>query len=332
MIAAITSETDQTHATAHALVEQRAQLQEWLDRLDERGADMPDHVVQRVRTDYVHRLARVTEELSSHLGALRDQLAQLNEELTNAQSELTAANDSFAELQLRHMIGELTEEEWTRREPDLEAAVRDAERARDAISAEVKSLQDLVSSVELAEESSTGPSAPGADDGDDEAEIPEITGYTETEPEAATEVPAETADEEAETDSAVEEIFSGWPSEPSQNDDGEELPWLAAETEAAESPAQSDDSDFDELEFLRGVTEETSASPPAQADDEGSDDMAFLEELDRAIAASSASPAAEAPAEAAVPAAKGNLNCKECGATNDPRAWYCEICGMELTS
>lgn len=66
----------------------------------------------------------------------------------------------------------------------------------------------------------------------------------------------------------------------------------------------------------------------------------FLEELDRAISDANEKrpePAAEPDpdatvetADAQVNAAKG-LKCAECGYTNDPTAWYCGVCGVDLT-
>ena len=93
--------------------------------------------------------------------------------------------------------------------------------------------------------------------------------------------------------------------------------------------------------FLREIEEST--RPPAQpaSGDLGADDLAFLEELDRAIGSSPSAGAAKSPTPpptppaAATPAAASGskaepLLCKECGAINEPHAWYCEICGSEL--
>jgi hypothetical protein len=138
-------------------------------------------------------------------------------------------------------------------------------------------------------------------------------------------------------------------------DAADELPWLddleagtkAWDGTAAAGTADDEDEDGDEggLEFLKSVREDdTQPEPPAtpRADgggDLGDDDLAFLEELDRAISSSPAPatpPAAQPSAGGATPGAGGKgvkaepLLCKECGAINEPHAWYCEICGSEL--
>jgi hypothetical protein len=155
--------------------------------------------------------------------------------------------------------------------------------------------------------------------------------------------------------------FGGAPANPTTQpgDASPDLPWLdsidggAAGKWAAPAEGQGDDLAFlDQLEPAAPAAEEPAAS------DLAADDLAFLEELDRAISGGGsqrpAQPEGAAPAE---PAGLGNgfsggsgggfvpapadvtqeqrkrgeaLLCKECGAINEPQAWYCEICGSEL--
>jgi hypothetical protein len=135
-------------------------------------------------------------------------------------------------------------------------------------------------------------------------------------------------------------------------DAADELPWLndlddgaKAWDGTAAAGTADDDGEEGGLEFLKSADEDdTQPEPPAmpRADaggDLGDDDLAFLEELDRAISSSPAPgnpPAAQPSAGGATPGAGGKgvkaepLLCKECGAINEPHAWYCEICGSEL--
>lgn len=89
-----------------------------------------------------------------------------------------------------------------------------------------------------------------------------------------------------------------------------------ATTAAAAAPTHDEAAD-DELAFLRNLPD--SEPTPAPASDAWDD--SFLRELDQVLATSGA---------ASRPESK-TLRCKECGALNDPRAWYCEICGADLT-
>jgi hypothetical protein len=145
--------------------------------------------------------------------------------------------------------------------------------------------------------------------------------------------------------------------EAKQGDAEEDLPWLEGIDQAAAGsttggwtpPAQDEG-----LDFLREIEESTRTPASPSSGDLGADDLAFLEELDRAISGGGqrpAPPAAPAQADAGGLGLVGGsgdgpdepadgtedqpkrgeaLLCKECGAINEPQAWYCEICGSEL--
>ncbi|HYH78948.1 MAG TPA: hypothetical protein VEX86_04105 [Longimicrobium sp.] len=148
--------------------------------------------------------------------------------------------------------------------------------------------------------------------------------------------------------------FGGSPAPPAAKpgETTQDLPWLdglqggAAGKWADVAPGESDD-----LAFLDNLDAPApGAATPAA--DLAADDLAFLEELDRAISGGAQrSPGTPAPATPAgglddgsgtdsglglegtqeQPKKRGEaLLCKECGAINEPQAWYCEICGSEL--
>lgn len=149
----------------------------------------------------------------------------------------------------------------------------------------------------------------------------------------------------------------GGPAPTQPGDAEDDLPWLSSIDKAAgtgtgsgrpaapSTPSPSTSSSDGELDFLNAIENAASAEPEA---DLGDDDLAFLEELDRAISGGAGAkggatpPATPAPAanlfggdttqEAPPPQAqpKGAVLCRECGAINEPQAWYCEICGSEL--
>ncbi len=157
--------------------------------------------------------------------------------------------------------------------------------------------------------------------------------------------------------------FGGAPASPrtQPGDAADDLPWLdAIDAGGGAGGKQPAPEPADELAFLDDLDRNTSASsggfsggspsPATPAADLAADDLAFLEELDRAISGGAAGrqpapPPAAAPAPAPAvdltgaigggaaqePRKKGeSLLCKECGAINEPQAWYCEICGSEL--
>jgi len=140
-------------------------------------------------------------------------------------------------------------------------------------------------------------------------------------------------------------------------DAARDLPWLGSLEGSAPrwdaGPAEGED----ELAFLENLeTPAPAAEGAAPAAELADDDLAFLEELDRAISGGAQRPAAPAAPQAETPGLSGSfaggsgdgpgappadlteeqpkrgeaLLCKECGAINEPQAWYCEICGSEL--
>lgn len=156
--------------------------------------------------------------------------------------------------------------------------------------------------------------------------------------------------------------FGGSPAAPTTQpgDAAQDLPWLdSLQGGAAGQWAQQASGSNDDLAFLDNLDQPAvpAGEQPASGD-LAADDLAFLEELDRAISGGAQRPAAggAAPAQEGgglgdafqggsgggiVPQADGitqeqprkrgeALLCKECGAINEPQAWYCEICGSEL--
>lgn len=325
---------------ARTLIAERDRLRAWLEQLDAHGTEVPEHVLERVRGDYQERLQRVTADLGEHLGSLRQSLAELRELQDAAEAQHAEARDALAEAKLRHLIGELDESAWEDRRPALEAAVTEAERESAEVGAEVARLVELVSEIEESESEATAePVGVSEEESGALADVATEAEVAEEEEVVAAAMELEEVSEAEsagigeggaeEVDAAVDELFAVWGEgeDGDEKDEGEEtLPWLAIEApEAGEGI---------DLGFLREVSEPAAADADTAATSEGTadealSDLAFLEELDRVIA--STAPGAAQPNGAEEPAEKSGLICKECGAANDARSWYCEICGMELT-
>lgn len=317
-------------ATASELLERRAQLQGWLTRLDEVGDDIPAQVAQRVRADYEQRLATVVAELSSHSAALAADRERLDERLLVTAERHDAAVETLEEVRLRHRIGEIPAEEWDARRGGLEAEVEAASADRAAVEQEIAALEGLLAQLASANDE-VAVFAPF----DDEATVEEGTGGA-----APAEV-VEAADAYAPTDfaAAAQEWEPLLDEEPEA--EPEPLPELgpqqpAEEVAAADIGALAPDSPISGLD--QDLVEITSFAAAAEALAEevdpapaGDDDYAFLEELDRAIAATAPTGASlEEGAEEPDTRPQPGLKCPECGYSNDPAAWYCGVCGVDL--
>ena len=248
------------------LLQQRTQVLAWLARLDEVAQGAPAHIVERIRRDYQERLDRLTRALAEHLDTLRAQLRDVEERWRTAEARLQQARDALEELRLRHLLGEVTDDEWNDRRAALDDTVGAAERKHTELGDERERLRRLVAEI-----------------GESASPLAAETASTST---------MERTDRGPDTEAAAS------PSEPT--------------TVAARVPEADD-----ELAFLRELPD----SQPATASPADGWDDSFLRELDQVLATSGA---------ASRPESK-TLRCKECGALNDPRAWYCEICGADLT-
>ncbi len=286
-----TTSAPETQDHIRALLEQREQLNGWLDRLRDVDDDTPARIAERVRADYLNRLEALTEELSGHAETLENQLAELREELEGAQTASADAADALAEARLRYRIGELDDESWEEHHPQLEQAAEKAADAAEEARERVSRLAELVGEITAAPAPAPDSLAAAADEPPSTQELGWLTEKT-----VLSEEPA------ADTDLAFLQSL---------------------EDQTIESPALLD------ADAVWAESREPETAAPAESEAPG-DDMAFLEELDRAIAASLVSETpGEEPAEAADPGPEP-VSCRECGAANDAQAWYCEICGSEL--
>lgn len=93
---------------------------------------------------------------------------------------------------------------------------------------------------------------------------------------------------------------------------------------------------FDDLDFLRSIAGEDAvggapegtaqdAEPAADESAAADDDLAFLSDLDQSIASGREGP------NVGGDVTKKTIDCRDCGSVNDARAWYCEVCGGELS-
>ncbi|HEV7590026.1 MAG TPA: hypothetical protein VGO40_18055 [Longimicrobium sp.] len=185
---------------------------------------------------------------------------------------------------------------------------------------------------------------------------------TEVEAEVtSSEATAPREDESAEGWDPFPTEFGGGQASPATQpgDAARELPWLDSLEGAAAAGGKwaAPPEGEDELAFLENLDAPPPAADAAPAADLAEDDLAFLEELDRAISggtqrpgapATPAAPTGDAPGLGSFVGGSGDgpgepaditedgpkrgeaLLCKECGAINEPQAWYCEICGSEL--
>jgi hypothetical protein len=315
--------SEQAVATLFA---ERQRYEAWLNALESKRGSTPQHIFDRVHADYTARLQRVMEQLGAHRAVLQELEANLMDRLTSLDIEESKHRDEASEAELRWMVGELPEDEYRTIQERADSAIASLSDERGRATEELSRLRSALEAG-----GGTAAQSPRRSSGP---------------------VHPQPAPQAAQSDWQL----------------GFESPSAAAappareEASVRERPRESG-SPFDDLEFLKTVTDRT----PSEQRATGSSAAATADRGPAgAGASSSAQPvqaaerATNAPASAQgsrvststaepAPSKTGRLNtpsylketgaeqaktlkCQECGTLNYPTEWYCERCGAELAA
>jgi hypothetical protein len=135
--------TTDTEATIEALLEQRSQYEEWLLRLDTSGDKAPPAVRQRVRGDYQARLDSVLEQLRGRGAAIAEELERQHATQAELDRERRAAEEALAEAEVRHTVGEYSEDEWRRLSDQSHKGIEQLRARLRAVGAEITRLTEV---------------------------------------------------------------------------------------------------------------------------------------------------------------------------------------------
>lgn len=277
------------------LLDERQQIQQWLERLDMTADAAPEQVRSRVRQDYERRLQEVMSELESHGEELAGTLERQHGVRAGLERQEREAAERLAEAELRHAVGEYTEAQWRQTHAELVGALVKVREELKRADEEMARLEDVVALLESEPSSDQAPAPP---------------------PPAA----ARAAERSRKVGAP--------PREPQSTKDRR-----APQKPAAEPQTEA----FDELAFLRSVTEDENQGPsPTRA----SGAMKALTDEPKGAGRAEEEPAApeyrdpEQRKDAVPRTSKAikSLKCVECGMLNLPTEWYCERCGAELAA
>ncbi len=198
------------------LLDERRQVEQWLERLDTATDKTPHQVRAKVRSDYQERLDAIFGQLQGFRDELTEALDQQKRRRDDLVKQEAEASETLAEAELRHGVGEFDKDKWSELRGEILQSVDSVREDLKAVEEEIAGLEEAVASVA---EPSAG------------AQVPDQE-----------EAPAEV--------SGVEVVEAETEAEPAAADVGE-----ASESE----PAETDD--FDELAFLKSVTDHESPVP-----------------------------------------------------------------------
>lgn len=135
--------TTDTEVTIEALLEQRSQYEEWILRLDTSGDKASPAVRQRVRGDYEARLESVMEQLRGRGAAIAEELEQQHASQAELDRERRSAEEALAEAEVRHSVGEYSEEEWRRHSEQSKGGIEQLRTKLRAIGSEISRLTEI---------------------------------------------------------------------------------------------------------------------------------------------------------------------------------------------
>ena len=139
--------TTDTEATIETLLEQRSQYEEWILRLDTSGDKASPAVRQRVRGDYEARLEAVMEQLRGRGAAVAEELERQHASQAELDRERRNAEEALAEAEVRHTVGEYTEDEWRRLSEQSRRGIEQLRARLRAIDAEITRLNEVQSLI-----------------------------------------------------------------------------------------------------------------------------------------------------------------------------------------
>ena len=291
------------------LLDEKSEIERWLRRLDMAGDRTPDHVRGKVQTDYARRLEAVLEELQGYRAELDASLRKQRDLRDRLQQQESDAEESLAEAELRHTVGEYDEDKWSTIQSEI---LESLEKIREDLSTaqkEIAGLEEVLDAID-------SPSESGAEEQDEEEADEEMTDQGELEVQELDGIPE------------LEEVESG----------------AATQGEASEKKDDPTGS-FDEMAFLKSVisgdrsAESLSTTGPRQGI--GKKDSGERQGMRQKTASSGERPQVGAEGVRSADRkesgpAKGSttktVKCAECGTLNLPTEWYCENCGAELTA
>jgi hypothetical protein len=135
--------TTDTEATIESLLEQRSQYEEWILRLDTSGDKASPAVRQRVRGDYEARLESVMEQLRGRSAGITEELERQHASQAALDRERRSAEEALAEAEVRHTVGEYTEDEWRRLSDQSRKNIEQLRGRLREIGAEINRLTEI---------------------------------------------------------------------------------------------------------------------------------------------------------------------------------------------
>jgi hypothetical protein len=305
-------------AEIEGLLAIRQQITGWMDRLDSSGSRAPESVRTKVRADYRARLAQVVTQLGTHGDLIASTLAGLRTQAKDFLRHRAEELEVRAEAELRHTVGEYTDDEWQLVELESSGKIEGFDHELGRLAGEITRLEEVQGLIMPAP--ARAPSAPAAESTPEREDIRVTHGHDIEMPPMLDPEPLSAAAEQP----ALTLVRDEGPLAPMARP---EAPRFVPRPGAPKSQAPARAIPFPQTaQQTSQQTTQTTAGPPT-------DELAFLRSVTLDAAPQHAKPTPQAEKEDR-PTHSGarTLKCGECGSLNRPTEWYCERCGAELAT
>jgi hypothetical protein len=152
--------TTDTDTTIEALLEERSKYEEWILRLDTSGDKASPAVRQRVRGDYEARLESVMEQLRARGAAIAEELERQHASQAELDRQRRTAEEALAEAEVRHTVGEYTEDEWRQLNDQSRKGIEQLRARLRAIGAEITRLNEIQALIAAPRGGAAAPPSP----------------------------------------------------------------------------------------------------------------------------------------------------------------------------
>ncbi len=143
------------------LLEERRQLEAWLNKLDRAKDKTPEEIKDRVREDYQRRLLAVLSQVKKFADQLERSLERGNKQRDALLEEERTAHEKLAEAELRYNVGEYEEGQWEDLKAELTKVKERVARQLEECTAEIARLEGfLVGASERPRSSKKPPKKP----------------------------------------------------------------------------------------------------------------------------------------------------------------------------
>lgn len=326
-----------------ALIAERQQYDQWISTLESKRDGTPEHVFNRVYSDYKSRLDRVLSDIRSHSEELQLSINALSARLSEVAREEDAKRDAIQEAELRAAVGEYDTTQW-------ETLRADSGRQLEKIAADRASLEGQLAELESIRKLSEVTTNPASATKPVEAPTPPVAAPQPPPPaappqaarppvEPKIEAKVEPKAEPPRTDEPRTFNNAGWPARelvdlPQGNGTAATEATPKSEAPSAK-PVLEKPAAQPRTTPLTSTTDKSVQSPRPTATPSSPAPAASARRKtpsgkDAQIASGFSKPVPTPPEGR--PEVNKSLKCPECGAANYPTEWYCEKCGGELAT